>query len=222
MVFKRRDKRPWYKAAADFLWPKGGWARGFHYVKHRLHRLPDPPERIARGIFAGIFVSFSPLFGLHFVVAALIAKLMRGNIVASLLSTFFGNPLTFLPIGALSLNIGYFLLGLNGLSEDEVHRSLGGKFVDAGDDLWHNFKAIFTHEQTDWSHLGLFFNEVFLPYLVGGLIPGVVFGLLGYYLSLPLIKAYQNRRKGALKAKLAALKDKAAVKAKAKTKGETE
>lgn len=199
----------------DFVWPKGGWARGFHYVKHRVRRLPDPPHRIARGIFAGVFVTFSPLFGLHFVLAALVAWVMRGNIVASLLATFFGNPLTFVPIGALSLNTGYFLLGMNRLSEDEVHRSLGGKFVDAGEDLWHNFIAIFTHEKTDWSHLSVFFDEVFLPYLVGGIIPGIVFGLLGYYLSLPLIIAYKNRRKGALKAKLAALKPKAKPKSKA-------
>lgn len=217
MVFKRRDRRPWYKAIADFVWPKGGWARGFHYIKHRLRRLPDPPHRIARGIFAGIFVTFSPLFGLHFVLAAMVAWVMRGNIVASLLATFFGNPLTFVPIGAMSLNTGYFILGLNKLSEEEVHRSLGGKFVDAGEDLWLNFTAIFTGRQTDWSHLAVFYDEVFLPYLVGGLIPGVIFGMLGYYISLPLIKAYQNRRKGAIKAKLAALKDKAATKAKPKS-----
>jgi len=216
VVFKRRDKRPWYKAVADFVWPKGGWARGFHYVKHRLRRLPDPPHRIARGIFAGIFVTFSPLFGLHFFLAAIVAWIMRGNIVAALLATFFGNPLTFLPIGAMSLNTGYYILGLNKLSEEEVQRSLGGKFVDAGEDLWHNFTAIFTHAQSDWSHLSVFYDEVFLPYLVGGLIPGAIFGTGGYYISLPLIKAYKNRRKGAIKSKLAALKEKAAAKAKAK------
>jgi len=214
VVFKRRDRRNWWKALADFFWPKGGWTRAFHYVKHRLRRLPDPPHRIARGIFAGIFVSFSPLFGLHFLLAVMVAWIMRGNIVAALLATFFGNPLTFVPMGVLSLNTGYFLLGMNRLSEDEVKRSLGGKFVDAGDDLWHNFTTIFTGEQSDWSHLSVFFDEVFLPYLVGGLIPGVIFGMVGYYVSLPLIIAYKNRRKGLLKAKWSALKEKAAVKGK--------
>lgn len=220
MVFKRRDRRPWWKATADFFWPRGGWTRAFHYVKHRLRRLPDPPHRIARGIFAGIFVSFTPLFGLHFLVAALIAWALRGNILAALLSTFFGNPVTFVPIGALALNLGSLMLGRNSLSDDEMKRSLGGKFVDAGEDLWHNFLSIFTTKTADWSHLAVFYDDIFLPYLVGGMIGGVVFGLLGYYLSLPVINAYQNRRKGALKAKLAALKEKAAAKAKAK--GEAE
>lgn len=190
--------------------------RAFHYVKHRLHRLPDPPHRIARGIFSGILVSFTPFFGLHFLFAALVAMVLRGNILASILATFFGNPITFVPIGALALNTGHFLLGKSGLSSVDVQRSLGGKFVDAGEDLWHNLRAIFTSETSDWSHLSVFFNDIFLPYLVGGIIPGVIFGLLGYYLSLPLIIAYQNRRKGVLKAKLAALKEKAAAKARAK------
>ena len=52
--------------------------------------------------------------------------------------------------------------------------------------------------------------------MVGGLIPGLVAGIIGYYISLPVIQAYKNRRKGALKAKWSALKEKAAVKADAK------
>ena len=35
------------RAIAEFLWPRGGWARAYYYVKHRLKRLPDTPERIA-------------------------------------------------------------------------------------------------------------------------------------------------------------------------------
>ena len=216
MVFKRRDKRPLWKAVADFLWPRGGWTRAFHYVKHRLRRLPDPPHRIARGIFAGIFVTFSPFFGLHFFLAASLAWVMRGNIVAALLSTFVGNPLTFVPIAASSLQTGYFILGLGTPLGDTVERSLGGKFVDAGRDLKDNLWAMFTDESADWSHLQLFYDEVFFPYMIGGLIPGLIAGLVGYYVSLPVIQAYQNRRKGALKAKWDAIREKAAQKADAK------
>ena len=124
----------------DSLWPRGGWSRAFHYVKHRMRRLPDSPERIARGIFAGVFASFTPFYGFHFFIAAGLAFLLRGNIVAGLMATFFGNPLTFVPIGAMSLNTGYYMLGLNKLSDEEVKRSLGGKFVDAGQDRKELFR----------------------------------------------------------------------------------
>lgn len=204
MVFKRRDRRPLWKAAAHLVWPRGGWARAFHYVKHRMHRLPGSPERIGRGIWAGVFTTFTPFYGLHFVVAALLARIMQGNIFAALLATFFGNPLTYLPIGVVSLKTGHWLLGIRG--HPDVERSLGGKFIDAGDDLWHNFTAIFTEETMDWHQLGIFYDEVFYPYMIGGLIPGIVAASVAYYLSVPVIRAYQNRRKGALKARLAKLK----------------
>ena len=85
----------------EFFYPRGGWYRAAQYVRHRLRRLPDQPQRIARGIWAGVFASFTPFYGLHFLSAFLIAKVMRGNILAAILGTFFGNPITFPIIAAL-------------------------------------------------------------------------------------------------------------------------
>ncbi|RMD91547.1 MAG: DUF2062 domain-containing protein, partial [Alphaproteobacteria bacterium] len=95
----------------QLVYPRGGWWRAATYVWHRLRRLPDSPHRIARGIGAGVFVSFTPLFGMHFVLAALIALLIRGNVLAAVLATFFGNPLTFPLIAAASLKLGALILG---------------------------------------------------------------------------------------------------------------
>ncbi|MBC7133447.1 MAG: DUF2062 domain-containing protein [Roseovarius sp.] len=195
MIFRRRDKRPWWRIVAEFVWPRGGWGRAFTYVKHRLHRLPDPPERIARGIFAGVFTTFTPFYGLHFVVAGTLAWILRGNIPAALLGTFFGNPLTYLPIGVVSLQTGHAILGRPRPHEDEISRSLGGKFLDAGEDLKNNALSLFTDRVADWHGLGIFYHEVFLPYLIGGIIPGIIAGLAAYYLSLPVIAAYQKRRR---------------------------
>lgn len=192
MVFKRRDKRPWWKALAEFFYPRGGWLRAARYVRHRLHRLPDPPHRIARGIWAGVFTTFTPFYGLHFVVAAILARIMGGNIIAALLATFFGNPLTYLPIGVVSLKTGHWLLGTE---FEEVDESLIGKFAKASDDLWQNFKAAFTDATAEWGGLSQFYDEVFFPYMVGGVLPGIVAGTICYYLTLPVIQAYQNRRR---------------------------
>ncbi|MDZ7710351.1 MAG: DUF2062 domain-containing protein [Roseovarius sp.] len=210
MIFRRRDRRPWWRVVADFLWPRGGWTRAFTYVKHRVNRLPDPPDRIARGIFAGVFTTFTPFYGLHFIVAAALALVVRGNIPAALLATFFGNPLTYLPIGVVSLQTGHAILGRHTPPEHEISRSLGGKFLDAGEDLKNNVIAVFTDRQPDWHGLGIFYDEVFFPYMIGGVVPGIVAGLAAYYISLPVITAYQKRRRGALKAKWEALREKRA------------
>lgn len=214
MIFKRRDPKPTLRAMAEFLWPRGGWARAFHYVKHRMRRLPDSPERIARGVWAGVFVTFTPLFGLHFFVAAILAKLMKGNILASLMATFVGNPLTFVFIALASLKTGHLMLGTE-LAEGEL-RALSRKFGDAGSDLWHNFVAIFTEAKMDWSSLSIFSREVFYPYLIGGIVPGVICATVAYYLAVPILQAYQKRRRGLIKAKFEALKQKTAAKAEAK------
>jgi uncharacterized protein (DUF2062 family) len=199
-----------WQALVDVLWPKGGWTRAATYVKHRLNRLPDSPHRIARGIMAGVFTVFTPFYGLHFFMAAGTALLLRGNVVAALLGTFVGNPLTYVPIGVISLQTGYAILGRPTLAEDELNRSLGRKFVDAGEDFWHNVVSIFSDKTADWTHLILFYHEVFFPYMIGGLLPGIVMALAAYYITLPIITAYQNRRRGLLRAKWAAMKEKKA------------
>ena len=185
VVFRRRDRRTPLQAASDFLYPKGGWTRAFLYVKHRIRRLPDSPERIARGIWAGVFTTFTPFYTIHFLVAFLVARLMRGNILAALSATFFGNPLTYVPIGMISLKTGHYLLGTK--FEEGEHRSFVGKFADAGHDLKNNLFALFSDAEADWQGLSVFFDEIFYPYLVGGLIPGALAGTIPHVLSVRLL-----------------------------------
>ncbi|NOD32515.1 DUF2062 domain-containing protein [Ruegeria sp. HKCCD6228] len=204
MVFKRRDRRSPVQIASDFVYPRGGWTRAFHYVKHRVRRLPDTPDRIARGIGAGVFAAFTPFYGLHFLVAAIGARLIKGNILAALSGTFFGNPLTYVPIGVICLQTGHFLLGTE--YEEGDTQGLMGKFASAMGDLKNNFLALFTDRVADWHGLSQFYDDVFYPYMIGGIIPGVVAGVICYYLSLPLILTYQQRRRAKIKAKFEEIK----------------
>lgn len=207
VVFKRRDRRSALQAASEFVYPRGGWTRAFHYVKHRVRRLPDTPERIARGIGAGVFASFTPFYGLHFVVAAVLARLINGNILAALSGTFFGNPLTYVPIGVICLQTGHFLLGTQ--YDEGDTQGLMGKFADALGDLKNNFVALFTDRVADWHGLAQFYDDVFYPYMIGGIIPGIVAGVICGYLSLPLIRTYQQRRRAKIKAKFEEIKRRA-------------
>jgi uncharacterized protein (DUF2062 family) len=208
LVFKRRDRKPVLRAVWELVWPKGGWGRAAQYVRHRVSRLPDPPERIARGIWAGVFTTFTPFYGFHFFIAAGLAFAMRGNIVAALLSTFFGNPLTYVPIGVAALTMGHWLMGSE--LKLDVEASLGEKFGHAASELFTNLWTYGAGGERDWSELTLFWNDVFYPYMIGGLLPGILTATICYYVSLPLIRAYQKRRRGVLRARFDALKAKAA------------
>ncbi len=191
-MFKRRNRRSLSLAVREFFYPRGGFWRATQYVIHRMRRLPDEPHRIARGVFAGTFVNFPPIFGFQFVSAALIAWAIRGNILAALLMTFLSNPITTPLIAVRSMELGYWMLGMD---QHLDFMSVFAGFADAGSELWRNFKAIFTREPTHWKDLGEFFQTIYLPYLVGSIIPGIVFSLFAYYISIPLVGGFQKLRR---------------------------
>lgn len=190
MVFKRRTPRTYAQIVAEAVYPRGGWRRAAMYVGYRLRRLPDPAHKISRGIFAGVFVSFTPFYGLHFITAALIAWALRGNILAALLATFFGNPITFPVIAAVSVELGTWMLGLPPVPPQEVFAA----FSSASIEIWSNLLAVFTPAAVDWSAMSQFFSRIFLPYLVGGIIPGIATATLAYFLANPVIASYQKGR----------------------------
>ncbi len=191
MVFKRRTPRSWARTITEFFYPRGGWSRAAQYVVHRVRRLPDEPHRIGRGVFAGVFISFTPFFGFHFIGAALIAAAIRGNILAALLATFFGNPLTTPLIAWSSVELGHWMLGSeSGLTFDDIVKAFSGATVE----IWRNIKAVFGPGHMEWNNLEGFGQSIFLPYLVGGIVPGIIAGVICHYLSLPIIDAYKKRR----------------------------
>ncbi|WP_308915469.1 DUF2062 domain-containing protein [Jannaschia sp. LMIT008] len=213
-MFKRRDPLPIWRSVGHALWPRTGWRRAAIYVKHRLRRLPDTPEKIARGVFAGVVTTFTPFYGLHFVLAVILAFVMRGNVMAALLGTFFGNPLTYVPIGIVSLNLGHWMLGTE--FQGEVDDGIFAKFAGAGEDFfWNAWYAVQGHP-VDWTATRVFFHDVFWPWLIGGLVPGIMAGLACYTVAVPLVAAYQRRRRGNLKKKLDDIRRKAAESAAAK------
>jgi len=180
MIFKRRKRLPFWNRAREVMYPRKGFWRGMDYISKRLHRLPDSPHRIALGFACGAFVSFTPLFGFHIVIAAGLAFLLRGNLLAGAFGTVVGNPITFPFIAAASLNTGWMFLGR---PEDADHSDFSvGWLVD-------NIELIF------------------LPYMVGGILPGLFCGVICYWIIGPIVEAYQDRRRKKLAAKAQAIRE---------------
>lgn len=189
-MFKRRTPRTYMQTVAQWFYPQGGWGRATRYIIHRLRRLPDPAHKISRGIACGVFASFTPLYGFHFVTAGVLAWFMRGNILAALLATFFGNPITFPIIATISVELGTWILGLPRVPPREI--LLG--FSLASVELWGNLAAIVTPETTSWRETGRFFSRIFVPYIVGGTGPGLIAGFAAYLMANPVIASYQKGR----------------------------
>lgn len=207
MVFRRRSPRSSLQWLKNLAYPDGGWGRAGSYVWHRLRRLPDSPERIAKGIAAGVMVSFLPVFGFHFVSAAALAWVLRGNILAALLGTFFGNPFTFPLIVVSAMETGSLILRQGHMQNPaRVMRSFGQVWQEIRD----NLGALFSPAAPGWPQTQAFFADVFLPYMLGGLIVGSVVGVLSYFVSLPIIRAYRARRQRKLQKRFQRARDAAA------------
>ncbi len=191
MVFKRRHPRNLSQRLRNIVYPGGGWARSASYLLHRLRRLPDSPERIAKGIGAGIMVSFTPLFGLHFFAAVALAWGVRGNILAALLATFVGNPFTFPLIAVSALELGNLILGRgHTVTLGSMMRAMRAASSELGQAPWQVLRGV----APVFDDTLRFLAEVFLPYLLGGTLLGAAFGVGGALLSLPLIRAHRKRR----------------------------
>ena len=184
MIFKRRDKRSILKKIRDFAIPKKGWFRVFEYFVHRIRRIPDTAHKISLGLVCGIFASFLPAFGFHFFISGFLAYLLKGNILAALLGTFFGNPISFPIIAGVSINLGQYILGRNSTDLQSLSFS------------WVSFKASLSLQNINWYFFREFLDDIVFPYLLGGVIIGLATSITCYFVLKPLIRAYQlNRRK---------------------------
>jgi hypothetical protein len=135
-MFGRRNPISVHHRVRSVVWPKAGWRRASRYMAHRVRRLPGTPYRIAAGVASGAAVSFTPFIGLHFVAAALLALLLRGNVVASAIGTAVGNPWTFPFIWTWIYTLGQWLMGADAASDFPATLDMDYIFERPLDVLW--------------------------------------------------------------------------------------
>lgn len=83
-------------------------------LKKRLRTiltLDSHPGHISAGFAVGVFISFSPFFGLHTILAIVAAFLLRVNKITCITGTWVNTPITMIPVFVASYQIGEFILG---------------------------------------------------------------------------------------------------------------
>lgn len=82
--------------------------------KKRLYRilsLDSHPGHISAGFAVGVFISFTPFFGLHTPLAIAAAFIFRLNKLTCITGAWVNTPLTMVPVLGLSYKLGRFLRG---------------------------------------------------------------------------------------------------------------
>lgn len=170
MLFKRRDQIGYIERLRVWLWPRVSWRRSTLYFFKRILRLSATPYAISMGAAAGAFTSCTPFLGLHFVIAAIIAYLLRGNLIASAVGTTFGNPLTFPFIWAATYETGNLILGGDSPGLPEFGEKL---YQQSFEQLWPLIK----------------------PMMVGAIPIGLASALVMYVIVYQSVTVYQTKRR---------------------------
>ena len=72
---------------------------------------------LSLGMACGAAASMTPFLGLHFIIAAVLAYLVRGNLFTSAIGTLVGNPWSFPLIWAADNYVGSFVINQFGLGQ---------------------------------------------------------------------------------------------------------
>jgi len=78
----------------------------------KILSLDNHPRHIATGFAVGIFISFTPFFGLHTPMAIAAAFIFRLNKLTCITGAWVNTPITVIPALGLSYRIGRLLRGL--------------------------------------------------------------------------------------------------------------
>jgi uncharacterized protein (DUF2062 family) len=175
MLFRRREAESFLERMRVHVWPRRSWSRSSRYVVYRLRRLSDTPHAVALGFAIGVFTAATPYLGTHMVMAALLAWIIGGSVVAALLGTFLGNPLTYPLLWYSTYEVGNLML--RGKVDQKTIDLSGGIFQKSLDQLWPILK----------------------PMTLGSIPVGLALAALSYVLVRPMVDAYKHRRRRELK-----------------------
>ncbi|MBI5484700.1 MAG: DUF2062 domain-containing protein [Deltaproteobacteria bacterium] len=129
----------------------------------KILSLDAHPGHISLGFAVGVFISFTPFFGLHTPMAIAFAFLFRLNKLTCITGAWINTPLTVVPVLVASYNLGRFLLG-------KPHKEL-------------IFKGL------EWQQLQPYAKSI----LLGSSIIGFVAAVASYFICYRLVVAFRRK-----------------------------
>lgn len=135
----------------------------------RLLHLAEPPRRTALAFAVGVFIAFSPTYGLHTLSVLFCTWAFRFNGLAVLAGSLINNPWTFLPILGATFWTGVQLTGQPDIPPMQ----------------WTDLSAMALYEQV-WPYA--------LPFFLGGFVLSLLGAIISYPLAYWLIATHRARR----------------------------
>ena len=140
--------------------------RSFRALLRQVLHLQESPQRTALAFALGVFIAFSPAYGLHTVMVVLCTWLFGLNFVALMAGAFINNPWTVVPILGATYWTGALLLGQ----------------TDTPSFSWHDLSFAGIYQQI---------LPFAIPFTLGGFVLSVIGALLAYPAAYFLVLKYR-------------------------------
>ncbi len=153
----------------------GKLASHFKSLREKLLELHDSPQALAGGVAIGIFMGFTPLFGMKTLLCIGVAYLLRYNPIAAVIAVSLHDVVTpFWPVLLeIEYKIGWWFLGV-------LHEA-----PPPPPSLHFHLREVL-----QWTT----FFGIGLPLLVGSLFLSAPAALFSYWLVFPVFKRRSDRR----------------------------
>ncbi len=139
----------------------------------------DSPHRLAMGVAIGLFIAFTPTFGIQLLLFFPLCWLLRGNSVVGFPALFATNMFTIIPVYMVQYWIGARMLGTDPWAAD--FRVLDQTY----DSWWQSVQGYMTFTLKHVGPLGL-----------GSGVTALLISLTGYVCMSAIVKQYRMRKFG--------------------------
>jgi uncharacterized protein (DUF2062 family) len=147
----------------------------FHALREKLLNLRDAPHALAGGVAIGMFIGFTPLFGLKTLLCLGLAFVLRCNPIAAVISVSLHDVVT--PFWPVLLEMEY---------------KIGWEFLRRIQEAPAEVQSMHFHIQ-DVMKWTTFFT-IGLPLLVGSMFLSIPAAIIAYFVTLPIFHRREKHR----------------------------
>lgn len=159
------------------------------FIEFRLLHIQDSAHRIALGVALGLFVAWTPFYGLHLFILALLAILLRANKFVAFTFVWVNNPFTLIFIYYPSYLLGKYILDI-ARSEPNLSQAQVKEFFENFSSVGNILSAFY--QPQFWQQLGTMFTKIGAELLIGTFIIGSAVAASAYFATYTIIKHYRT------------------------------
>lgn len=161
------------------------------FVVYRILGIGDSPHRIALGVAAALFITFTPTMGIQMLLAFGLAALIGGNRMVTLPIVWISNPLTAVPMYYANWCVGHLILYRSLEFDPTVRATLAKLFVPQ-----ENFGAYVDHlwDAAFWEEILRLLAKCGVELWLGSLVVSATIALISYPICRRAVIAYRRAR----------------------------